>query len=123
MSYNTSVQLGQTAFLICKVSPGTESVSKLSYRISFAAPTPIKRNVTNKLQEICHSPVPSIYHPIHVVAEKGPEWSQQLTRSLQFYFWPRCRNYFSASLKSVIQMRINERELLLPPRPFIWNIN
>lgn len=34
MSYNTSVQLGQTAFLICKVAPGVESVSKLSYRIS-----------------------------------------------------------------------------------------
>jgi hypothetical protein len=35
MSYNTSVQLGGTAFLVCKVAPDIESVSKLSYRILF----------------------------------------------------------------------------------------
>lgn len=37
-SYNTSVQLGQTAFLICKVAPEVESVSKLSYRIPHPEP-------------------------------------------------------------------------------------
>lgn len=43
MSYNTSVQLGQTAFLICKVAPGTESVSKLSYCVSLFPQLPLPR--------------------------------------------------------------------------------
>lgn len=114
MSYNTSVQLGQTAFLNCKVAPGVESVSKLSYRISSSTPTPpdvalarmSTANYTKFFMQFCRAVLslprlPRLWTAKQLTASACFSSSRLQLRRLH-------KNKFSATFESGIQMEIND---------------
>lgn len=117
MSYNTSVQLGQTAFLNCRVAPGVESVSKLSYRISSSTPTPpdvalarmSTANYTKFFMQFCRAErsLPTLTPIVDGKTING-------IRPLSHLAVPRLqlrrlhKNKFSATFESGIQMEIND---------------